>query len=350
MSDDAFTRAASWRPCKRFEVDLINQSVRATLTPAQINYRLVPKTPPAKCGNGDNICDDPHMQGLRGQQIDWLGEDGAWYSLIKDDAINLQVNIRLTAPLPDKSPNRQLITGISVLSEGHSLVIEVKDPYNVSTQACNDHRTPCLGDGGLHMVVDGKDANHLLHPDRDAYVFDGTMSASNLPVECQQFGGDMIWARMYDEMLQGSRELSKRSFEDWVLSYDSMAAPDWCANFIAQRGLANVLSTHAIFQIVTPTVAVRLNTGVNQKEGGELDWDGRVLPKLDFWQMDIGLEGLFIDNESLSGILGETARPVLDDDGNQVMEGYNPFRGAVEDYKVLDALGTDFALLHIKSP
>ena len=108
------------------------------------------------------------MQGLRGQQIDWLGEDGAWYSLIKDDAINLQVNIRLTAPLPDKSPNRQLITGISVLSEGHSLVIEVKDPYNVSTQACNDHRTPCLGDGGLHMVVNGKDANHLLHPDRDA--------------------------------------------------------------------------------------------------------------------------------------------------------------------------------------
>ena len=78
------------------------------------------------------------MQGLRGQKIDWSGEDGAWYSLIKDDAVNLQVNVRLNAPLPDEFPSRQLITGMSVLSEGHSLVIEVKDPYSVSTGGCSD--------------------------------------------------------------------------------------------------------------------------------------------------------------------------------------------------------------------
>ena len=210
---------------------------------------------------------------------------------------------------------------------------------------------PCLCDGALRVVVDGWDANGLLHSIRDAYVSNGiTMSASNLPVECRQFGGHKIWARMYDEMLQGSRWLGATSFKDWVLSYDTVAAPDWCAKFIVERDLANVQSTHAILMIVTPTVVVRLNAGVNHQDGGEIDWDGRVFPMLDFWQMDIGLEGLSIDSESLSGILGETARPVLDDDGVEVMEGYHALRGTVEDYEVVDALGTDFALLHKQSP
>ncbi|CAN0188311.1 unnamed protein product, partial [Ectocarpus sp. 12 AP-2014] len=77
------------------------------------------------CPEGVDICDDPHMKGLRGQKIDWSGVDGEWYSFIKDDDMDLQVNVRLTAPLPEAFPERQLVTGISVISEGHSLVLEV---------------------------------------------------------------------------------------------------------------------------------------------------------------------------------------------------------------------------------
>ena len=91
---------------------------------------------------------------------------------------------------------------------------------------------------------------------------------------------------------------------------------------------------------------MRLNVGTNAQGGGDLDWDGRVLPDLEFWQMDVGLHGLSLENESLSGILGETVRPVLDEDGREVMEGYNAFRGTVEDYRVSGPLGTDFALLN----
>ena len=68
------------------------------------------------------------MKGLRGQKIDWSGIDGGWYNMVKDDTVNLHVNVRVTAPLPEEFPDRQLITGLSVLSEGHSLVIEVKNP------------------------------------------------------------------------------------------------------------------------------------------------------------------------------------------------------------------------------
>lgn len=137
------------------------------------------------------------MNGLRGQRIDWSGVDGGWYCLVSDADVDLHVNVRLTAPLPDEFPDRQLITGLSIVSEDHSLVVEVKKTYTVSTDdfSCDD--SICLANGGLRAVVDGNETGGLLRSTRDANVADGmTMSASNLPVECRQFGGDKIWARM----------------------------------------------------------------------------------------------------------------------------------------------------------
>ena len=64
--------------------------------------------------------------------------------------------------------------------------------------------------------------------------------------------------------------------------------------------------------------------------------------------MDAGPRGLSLESESMSGILRETARPVLDEDGNAVMEGYEAFRGTVEDCRVSGSLGTDLALLNNK--
>ena len=287
------------------------------------------------------------MQGLRGQHIDWSGEDGGWYCLVKDADADFHVNVRLTAPLLEEFPNRQLVTGVSVISDGTSLVVEVKDPYTTLTSGCPIGEEVCLANGGLRAIVNGGEANHILIPTRDAYVTEAIdVSSSNLPVECRQFGGDKLWARMYAEMLLGRRQLRSESFEDWVLSFDQMAAPGWCAKYIAEHGLSEVQSIHAILKIMTPTgVDVRLNAGLGYQTYGELNWDGRVLPEMEFWQMDVGLDGLAIDNPRLSGILGETARPVVGDDGHEVLEGEGAFRGSVEDYRVSGPLGTDFALL-----
>ena len=274
--------------------------------------------------------------------------DGGWYCMLRDMDSDLHLNIRLTAPLPEEFPDRQLMTGLSVLSEGHSLVIEVENPYDIGTNGCPPKISPCLANGGLRAVVDGEEVESLLRFSRDKYVADGlTVSASNLPVECRQFGGDKIWARMYDETLQGTRALSlDEPFEDWILLFDDMAALSWCKQYIEQNDLADLQSIHAVFEIQTPSVTVRMNVGLNYQDGGDIDWAGRVLPDLKFWQMDVGLHGLSLENESLSGILGETARPVLDVDGREVMEGYEAFRGTVEDYRVSGPLGTDFALLN----
>ncbi|CAN0150915.1 unnamed protein product [Ectocarpus sp. 12 AP-2014] len=291
------------------------------------------------------------MRGLRGQRIDWSGIDGGWYSMVKDDTAELSINVRLTAPLPDEFPDRQLVTGLTVMSEGHSLTIEVENPYTIDTDGCPEGASPCLANGGLRIIVDSQEDDELLRFSRQVPVADGaiTVSASNLPVECRQFGGDKIWARMYQEMLEGRRKLlGGESLEDWILSFDRMPATRWCAKYISENDLADLQSTHAIFKIETSTVTVRLNAGVNHQGDGELDWDGRVLPDLEFWQMDVGIHGLDNDNPALSGLLGETARPVYDESGNEVMEGFDAFRGTVEDYRVSSALGVHFPLLDEK--
>ncbi|CAM9699106.1 unnamed protein product [Ectocarpus fasciculatus] len=292
------------------------------------------------------------MRGLRGQTINWSGVDGGWYSLIKDDAADLNVNVRVTAPLPDEFPDRQLMTGLAVLSQGHSVVIEVKNPYTTDTGGCPEGVSPCLANGGLRIIVDGQEIDELLRFSRQVPVADGviSVSASNLPVECRQFGGDKIWAHLYQEILGGGRKLlGGESLEEWILRFDhNMPARRWCAKYIAESKLADLQSTHAIFKIETSTVTVRLNAGVNYQGDGELNWDGRVLPDLEFWQMDVGMDGLDVDNVALSGLLGETAHPVYGEDGQAVMEGSGAFRGTVEDYRVSGALGVHFLLFDEK--
>lgn len=70
-----------------------------------------------------------------------------------------------------------------------------------------------------------------------------------------------------------------------------------------------------------------------------------MLPYADFWQLDVELTSVILNNELLSGLLEETATPVLDADGREIMAGYDAFRRRVEDYGVLDTLGTHFARL-----
>lgn len=59
--------------------------------------------------------------------------------------------------------------------------------------------------------------------------------------------------------------------------------------------------------------------------------------------MDVGLANLRI-GDALTGILGETSRPVLDEDGVEIMEGARVIRGAVEDYRLSGPLDQTFIL------
>ena len=300
------------------------------------------------CPCGFDVCFDPHLQGLRGQHIEWTGVDGEWYALVRDEEDDLQINVRTTSPLSKDFPDRQFITGMAVLSQGHSLVVQVKEPYTVDTQGCSGDVSPCLADGGLSVSVDGEPVDYLAGPSNDVHLSGGIeLSSSNLPPACREFGGRKVWARMQKDMLRGRRQLSAaKTFEDWMLGFAHMVSPEFCATFVTNDDLYKVQSDQALLRIVTPTAVVRLSAGINHRRAGKTDRFGRDLPELDFWQMGVGVEGLNIDHKSLSGLLGETSRVVVDAEGNEVMGGAEALPGTIEDYRVSNAEGMDFALLH----
>ncbi|CAM9548151.1 unnamed protein product [Sphacelaria rigidula] len=348
------------------------------------------------------MCDDPHMVGLAGQKIDWSGVDGAWYSLLSSSGEGqsvgasqhaTHVNVRVTAPMGEEFPDRQLVTGVSILEGDHSLVVEVKDPYTTRTQGCRKQDVrPCLAEGGLRVLVDGVESDALEGPTSVSLFADTDsemdMTASNLPAECRPFGGDLIWARKFAEItsaaiaaaIPGRRNLrstTAMTFPEWVMSGPPVAAPAWCAQFVKEHTAAGgnggalsahptgpfalTESSHAVFRIETPSLKIRLNVGTNY-QGGEMLPDGRVLPELEFWQMNLGIErfegdhvnmgggGYFFRNmiqKHFSGLLGETARPVIGTDGMPVTHGVGAMRGEVENYRVDGPLGTDFHMLHM---
>lgn len=186
--------------------------------------------------------------------------------------------------------------------------------------------------------------------------------------------------------------------DEWVLGWSgSTAAPAWCDKFVNDSGSSGLLgyhSKHAAFQIVTSSLTVRLHHDTNHQVGhsvvpgsctsssitslctllagshlgfmetcgrllcgclkfnlafdlifhtqGEVLDDGRVLPELEFWQMDVHVERIDVNVGTVTGILGETMRPVLNSAGVPIMSGSEALRGETEDYRVSGPLASDF--------
>ena len=302
------------------------------------------------------ITGDPHMVGLLGQKIDWAGVDNGWYCLLSDGP-DLHVNVRLSAPMPEEFPDRQLISAVSVLTDDglHSLVVEVKDPYTTTTAGCpEDSSVPCLADGGLRVLVDGKESAAMQAPATNVRLPGGSpvvVSVANLPAECRLFGGDRIWAATFAKMMTNERQLRSSgsvSFADWILQPDTLAAPTWCAKFVEEGGDYGILSTdaeHATFRVETPVTTVRINVGVNYQDL-ETAPDGTVLvPELEFWQTDLGFDDLMLSG-NVAGLMGDTSRFVLDDRGIPVTSGLGALHAPVESYRVAGPFARDFAKLH----
>ena len=301
------------------------------------------------------IIGDPHMVGLLGQKIDWAGVDSAWYCLITDGP-NFHVNVRVSAPMPEEFPDRQLISGLSILSDDgrSSLVVEVKDPYSTVTDGCpKDSSAPCLAEGGLVILVDGEESAALQVPGENVRLPGSSpfvVSAANLPAECRPFGGDRIWATQFAQMMTDRRRLrlESASFDEWILQSDNLAAPTWCAKFLKDGGSSGLLSTrseHATLRLETPVATVRVDVGVNYQDL-ETAHDGTVLvPELEFWQIDLGFDGLQLSG-SVAGLMGDTSRFVLDNEGVPVTSGLGALHGAVESYRVAGPFARDFEKLH----
>ena len=309
------------------------------------------------------VVEDPHVSGLRGQRYDWFGDDGGWYAFLSTQD-QLQMNLRVTSHLPSTFPERQLVTGVAMVTEGgHTITVDIVDPLDLAPTCQNtadaarsgSTSAPCLVNGGLRVTVNGREEM----PGAGEYHFDGGIhiTAVNLPLECQRFGDYLMWGDLGEEqkLMRAERNLrsagSVTSIFEWLLADSVMIAPPWCVKYLEElngdvTALAGVQSNHAVLRIESPNLSLRVNVGINSEEEQTLQ-DGRVVPTATFWQMDVRVE----DAEGIAtskGMLGETARPVHDKQtGKAVMSGLGVLRGDVEDYRVMHPLGTEFKQLFI---
>lgn len=265
------------------------------------------------------------------------------------------MNVRVAFYLPEIFPDHHLITGIALISDGrHFVIIEVADPLDLSPSCMvGPQGEPCSADGALHVTVDGQDV--LQRP--GTFRFDGEIdiTAANLLLECQRFSKNRMWVEMPKAqklMCPESRTLRRTtiSLTDWLLVDSMMIAPPWCEKYLKELDgdlsqLTQHHSQHAVFRVGTPDLSTRVNVGMNSAVEQVVPGGG-IVPASSFWQMDVRVEN-FVGGRLAKGMLGETAWAVLDESGKPIMSGLGVLRGAVEDYRVVNPLGTEFKQLFV---
>ncbi|CAN0152013.1 unnamed protein product [Scytosiphon promiscuus] len=293
------------------------------------------------------------MTGFRGQKFDFVGEDEEWYCVLQDGA-ELQLNMRVTSPVPSV-PEITYITGISVRTidlDGlsHTIVVQVTDPHDLSA-SCREEVSPCLADGALSVEVDGREV--LLSPGTVSVGPGTAISAVNLPGACRSFGFEKYWESKKLEYAQAGRKLEvdgeMQDMAEWILGDPTATNIAECVEYVARAkagggsGLFAHESEHTSFQIMTPSGAIRLSHGRLHQLPMRDPTDQFDMPDHLTWQMNLAIDHKNV-SPSAQGILGETLRPTIDGDGNEVTEGMAVIRGSQEDYRVEGPFGITFAL------
>ena len=136
------------------------------------------------------------------------------------------MNVRLTAPLPEESPTRPIVTVVSVMTEGKSFVLEVKNADTIETPGCPEGVSVCIAGGGLQPSCRWEGNNLLTCCPNTGRVRHGRHRGFHhkFTHRMSPVRGQKLWARMYAEMLRRGRELTNETFEEWVLGFDRMAA------------------------------------------------------------------------------------------------------------------------------
>ena len=290
------------------------------------------------------------MTGFRGQKFDFAGEDNGWYALASDLPY-VHLNMRITSPIPS-IPEITYITGLSIVTTDadsleHSIIISVANPHSLES-SCPFGTYPCLADGALHVTVDGEEV--LLAPGEVTVGPGVSIAAVNLPGACRSFGFEKYWERKrLERSAKNGRSLSLRNtiqdMSDWVLADPTATNQVECAEYVARAmagdgvGLFAKQSEHVSFQIMTPTVKIRLSHGRLHQLPTRDPTDQFDLPDHLTWQMNVA-----IDHHDLSpdatGILGETLVPTVNDNGTPIMRGMGAIRGKQEDCEYANPLQT----------
>lgn len=127
--------------------------------------------------------------------------------------------------MPPTFPERQLVTGITLVIEGgHTVVDDVNDPLDLAPTCGGTTGTagsaPCLVNGDPRVTVDG----HKEVQGAGEHHFDGgiRITAVNLPLECQRFGEYLMWGGLDEEqrLRNGTRWLRSAGAVSFIFDVD----------------------------------------------------------------------------------------------------------------------------------
>lgn len=293
--------------------------------------------------------------GFRGQKFDFTGQDGGYYALLVDEPSTL-LTMKVHAPVPTVSQITYIV-GFALKANDlngvpHTVEVRTNHPenFNAQTQCPGGENEPCLADGALTVLLDGKP---MTRPGMQTLAPGLIVGAVNLPGECRPFGFENYWAKKVHEAemtaaVAGRRlEVSSMSMDDWVLRDQAATNRAECEAYVAraveQDTLFTYQSEHVSFQIVTPQLSIRANHGKLHQIAMRDPTDKFDLPDHRTFQQNIGLERAVV-GDFPQGVLGETTRPILDEAGNPIMFGMSAIRGGEEDYRVSGPFDGNFII------
>lgn len=295
------------------------------------------------------------MVGFYGQKFDFTGQDGGYYALLVDEPDTL-LTMKVHAPVPTV-PQITYIVGFALKAndlDGVSHTVEIyanhpKDFY-AHTECPGGMDEPCLADGALTVLLDGKP---MVRPGVETVATGFIVGAVNVPGECRPFGFENYWARKIREAEVATGAAGRRLEDtnipmgDWILGDDAATNIAECEiyviNAMEQDTLFKYQSEHVSFQIVTPLLTIRVNHGKLHQIAMRDPTDQFDLPDHRTFQQNIGVERAIM-GPFPQGVLGETIRPTLDTMGEPIMFGMAAIRGREEDYSVSGPFDDMFAI------
>jgi len=352
-----------WIPCERIPTIPAHSSYYtaewiAALTGEQIGCMtsqqlsaLALTAPPSAAPNDDpGNQGDPIIVGLQGQIFKFEGRDGAWYSNLASR--NIQWNMQFKRFDACPADANMFISGISFSTfdtndnSMNSNILIATTPDTIP-ECRNDPNLVCLGDGTLHISLDGG-KSFISAPGDYHYSSQNRVVAHNTYGACSRKWHDYEISdnnsKGHSAVRAGGRRTTmyeKKPLQLMADTKQTMIDPLECNSWIEDRinnvDLFQQRGEWSTIYIQGPFASLHI-------EYRQSDWFNPTcrFQSLDSWMTTVSAR---LEKTEWHGILGETKNKVYDASRNQIKSDRSQLlRGKDDaDYEVEGPFGTNFA-------
>lgn len=307
-----------------------------------------PTNSPTVDGGGFN--GDPIILGLQKQVFKFEGRDGGWYSNLSNKNLNWNMQFKQFNSCP--ADENMFVSGLSFSTNDHdhtdmnfnSNILIVTTP-NAIEECRSDPNAVCLGEGTLHISLDGG-KTFVSKPGDYHFGSSSRIVAHNTYAPCSRKWHDYeVSQNDWKNLRNGGRRATQQEKKPIQLLKEnkaSMINPNTCAGWIKVRGELDDLFQQkgewSTVYVETPVASFHVEYRRSDIYDRKCDFQS-----LDAWMTKVSDK---MEKEEWAGILGETKYKVYDlNTGEQIKTDRNQLlRGKDDaDYEVSGPFSTEFA-------